>query len=64
MHELLYSSDFRKFYAFIFTKMKIGAGEKCGKIMAYMDMGVSIEEIAGKLHVTIGEVKQIAASMR
>lgn len=45
---------------------KIGEkrGKIIGKIMAYMDMGVSIEEIAGKLHVTIGEVKQIAASMR
>ena len=45
---------------------KIGEkrGKIIGKIMAYMDMGVSIEEIAGKLHVTIDEVKQIAASMR
>lgn len=34
-----------------------------GKIMAYMDMGVSIEEIAGKLHVTLGEVKQIIAEI-
>lgn len=33
------------------------------KIMAYMDMGVSMEEIAGKLKVTLGEVKQIAAEI-
>ena len=38
-------------------------GESRGKIMAYMDMGVSIEEIAGKLHITLGEVKKIAAEM-
>lgn len=31
--------------------------------MAYMDMGVSMEEIAGKLKVTLGEVKQIAAEI-
>ena len=31
--------------------------------MADMDMGVSIEEIAGKLHVTLGEVKQIIAEI-
>lgn len=33
------------------------------KIIAYMDMGVSMEEIAGKLQVTLGEVKQIAAEI-
>ena len=38
-------------------------GESRGKIMAYMDMGVSMEEIAGKLKVTPGEVKQIAAEI-
>ena len=38
-------------------------GREEGKIMAYMDMGVSIEEIAGKLHITLGEVKKIAAEM-
>lgn len=38
-------------------------GESRGKIMAYMDMGVSIEEIAGKLHITLGEVKKIVAEL-
>lgn len=38
-------------------------GESRGKIIAYMDMGVSMEEIAGKLQVTLGEVKQIAAEI-
>ena len=38
-------------------------GERRGKIIAYMDMGVSMEEIAGKLKVTLGEVKQIAAEI-
>lgn len=34
-------------------------GEQIGKVIAYMDMGVSLEEIAVKLNVTLGEVKQI-----
>lgn len=38
-------------------------GESRGKIMAYLDMGVSVEEIAGKLHVTLGEVNSIIAEM-
>ena len=35
-------------------------GEDRGKIMAYMDMGVSMEEIAAKLKITLGEIKEIA----
>ena len=38
-------------------------GESRGKIMAYLDMGVSVEEIAGKLHVTLGEVNNIIAEI-
>ncbi len=35
-----------------------GIFNKIGKVIAYMDMGVSLEEIAVKLNVTLGEVKQ------
>lgn len=37
--------------------------ESRGKRMAYLDMGVSVEEIAGKLHVTLGEVNSIIAEI-
>lgn len=38
-------------------------GEQTGKVIAYMDMWVSMKEIAGKLNVTLGEVKQIVTEI-
>ena len=38
-------------------------GEQIGMVTAYIDMGVSVEEIAGKLHITVGEVNKIIAQI-
>lgn len=38
-------------------------GRQEGRVMAYIDMGVSVEEIAGKLHITVGEVNKIIAQI-
>lgn len=38
-------------------------GRQIGKVIAYIDMGVSVEEIAGKLHITVGEVNKIIAQI-
>ena len=43
----------------LFMEQGISRGERIGKITAYYDMGLSVDEIAQKMHVSVDEVINI-----